>query len=366
MGCAMTANRWLTHLVVAFVVLAFCGWFGAAVAKDNRSAPALPLDWKASGDRDHSLVGAIYDVRARAFVDADVLAKRLALARFPLLGEIHDNADHHLWQAWAIRAISKIRGSRIVEGAPQIDMIAMEMLTTDQYAGIDKFYGRDAVVPRKRKPRAFGRLVGWDKSGWPDFEIYEPIIAQAQYEQIVIVPALGGKDGDREVSKKGLLGYLGAKDLSRLALSDPLPPPLYDDLIAEIGDSHCGLLPDKAFPRMAEVQRFRDATMADALLSAGDWKGAILIAGNGHVRLDRGVAHYLVERGVEPNSIVALGLKEVVAGKSDPEAYPLRNAAGEPIYDYVAFTPRVERPDPCERMRASFGKSTDVKKKTTN
>lgn len=362
----MIASRWLLQLVVVLGLLISGGAVMPADARDNRSAPPLPLAWKAELERDHPLVGKIYDVRARAVVDADVLARRLALARFPLLGEIHDNADHHLWQAWSIRAISKVRGARIVEGAPQIDMIAMEMLSTDQYEGIDKFYGRNAVVPRKRKPRAFGRLVGWDKSGWPDFEIYEPIIAQAQYEQIVIVPAMAGREANRAVSKQGLEAYLGQDELARMALAEPLPEALNSDLIAEIRDSHCGLLPEKAFPRMAEVQRFRDATMADALLSAGDWKGAILIAGNGHVRRDRGVAHYLLRRGADAQSILALGLKEVSADRADPEAYPLRNAAGEPLYDFVVFTPRVDRPDPCERMREAFGKGKADTKKSTN
>lgn len=366
MGAAVSARQWVMQLALfAGLVL---GWLltGPAEARDNRSAPPLPLEWKAELERDHELVGRIYDVNARTFVEADALGRRLSLARFPLLGEIHDNADHHLWQAWGIRAISKIRGARIVEGAPQIDMIAMEMLSTDQYAGIDKFYGRDAVVPRKRKARAFGRLVEWDKSGWPDFEIYEPIIAQAQYEQIVVVPAMAGKAANRAVSQKGLAAYLGEQELARLALAEPFPDALQDDLITEIRDSHCDLLPEKAFPRMAEVQRFRDATMADALLSAGDYKGAILIAGNGHVRRDRGVAYFLEKRGVDPASVLAMGLKEVVPGRTDPEAYRVRNGQGQALYDFVVFTPRLERPDPCERMRAAFGKGKTDPKKSTN
>ncbi|MEO1207027.1 MAG: ChaN family lipoprotein [Pseudomonadota bacterium] len=340
-----------------------------ANATDNRSAPPLPLEWQAEKLRDHPLVGKIYDPTSGAFVSADALAKALALARFPLLGEIHDNPDHHLWQAWGIRAISKLRGSRIVEGAPQIDMIAMEMLSVDQYEGIDKFYGRNARVPRVRKPRAFGRIVKWKESGWPDFKIYEPIIAQAQYEQIVVAPASPTREANRGVSQKGLEGYLGAGEVSRLALIDGLPANRQDALLQEIEDSHCGLMPKQHFPRMADVQRYRDAVMADALLSPGNEKGAILIAGNGHVRRDRGVAVYLEARGAATQSIVAVGKVEVVDDEVDPSAYTVKTEDGTPLYDFVVFTPRVDREDPCVRMKAMFErikKSSAAKKATTD
>lgn len=352
----------ITTLITAFGALDATA--NPSKPRDNRSAPPLPLDWQASELTTHPLVGKIYSTAAKDFVDADAFAKALALARFPLLGEIHDNPDHHLWQAWGIRAISKIRGARIVEGAPQIDMIAMEMLSVDQYDGIDKFYGRNARVPRVRKPRAFGRMVKWKDSGWPDFKIYEPIVAQAQYEQIVLAPASPSRDANRGVSKQGLDGYLGSEEVARLGLSKPLPQDLQGALLKEIKDSHCGLMPEAHFPRMAEVQRYRDAVMADSLLSTGNTKGAILIAGNGHVRRDRGVALYLTDRGAEPASIVSVGKIEVVDGQVDPAAYRVSTPGGTPLYDFVVFTPRLKRPDPCERMKEMFQRIKNQKSKS--
>jgi hypothetical protein len=43
---------------------------------------------------------------------------------------------------------------------------------------------------------------------------------------------------------------------------------------------------------------------------------------------------------------------EVVDGKIDAEAYVPRDPDGKPAADYLVFTPRAERPDPCEKMRA--------------
>lgn len=321
-----------------------------SAAGDNRQPPPPPVDWQSEELRDHPLAGKVYSAAKRDFVDIGDFGRSLALARFVLLGEIHDNADHHLWQAWAIRTVSKLRGSRIVEGAPQLDIIAMEMVTTDQNAALDKFYGRDVVVPRPRKPRDFARMLKWSESGWPDFKIYEPIIAQALYEQLIIVPASVSHDYTRRLSKEGE-SLLGEVEMKRLALDSPLPAPLADALATEIKDSHCGLMPDSAIPSMSFIQRFRDAVMADSLLSVAAGKGGVLIAGNGHIRRDRGVPLYLERRGVPPEAILAVEIAEVRDGKTDPADYVGRGADSSPTADYVVFTPRKTRGDPCVEMR---------------
>ena len=58
----------------------------------------------------------------------------------------------------------------------------------------------------------------------------------------------------------------------------------------------------------------------------------MLIAGNGHVRKDRGVPWYLAR--MRPDArIVSVGLIEVAAGRRRPAELP---------FDYVWFTPRAE------------------------
>jgi hypothetical protein len=44
-------------------------------------------------------------------------------------------------------------------------------------------------------------------------------------------------------------------------------------------------------------------------------------------------------------------LLEVEEGKNDAESYLPRDPAGAPAVDFVLFTPRQARPDPCEAMR---------------
>lgn len=343
------------------LVFALAGLLAAAflpaVARaeiDNRTVAPAPVDWKSPLLTDHPLVGKIWSAASSGFVTAQELGTKLALTRYILLGEIHDNPDHHLWQAWAIRTISKLRGARIVEGAPQADFIAMEMLNVDQYPGIDKFYGRDAEVPRVRKPRAFGRMVDWKNSGWPDFEIYEPIIAQAMHEQLALVPASPSRTSNRSVSTQGLEKALSEAERQRMALDNDLPGPLQTALIDEIREGHCNMMPDKHLPRMAEVQRYRDATMADALLSSGDHKGAILIAGNGHIRSDRAVPYFLRARGIASSQIATVAIVEVSEKETDAAAYLPTAPDNTAAADFVIFTPRLDRPDPCERMKQQF------------
>jgi len=322
---------------------------------DNRDVPPVPDAWVSTLDREHPLTGKIYAPTQKTFVTAQDMGRALALARFVLLGEVHDNPDHHLWQAWAIRTISKLRGARIVEGAPQIDIVAMEMIRADQLPALDKFYGRDVEVPRPRPPAALGRLLDWEKSGWPDFKTYEPIIKQAMHERLVIVPASPSKELGRSVSKDWD-NALSKDEIARLGLDSEFAPVLQDALTTEIRDSHCGLIPETAFPAMSRVQRFRDATMADAMLSAGTYKGAILIAGNGHVRRDRGVPHFLAARNIPPDSIVSVAHVELRSGETDPTTYVPAAPDGSPAVDFVVFTPRADRPDPCEEMRAGMKK----------
>ena len=87
---------------------------------------------------------------------------------------------------------------------------------------------------------------------------------------------------------------LTAEERAGLGLDTPLSAPLAEALNWELVDSHCGAMPPQAFGGMAAAQRYRDAHLADALLGAAARHGsAILIAGNGHVRSDRGVPWYI-------------------------------------------------------------------------
>jgi uncharacterized iron-regulated protein len=68
---------------------------------------------------------------------------------------------------------------------------------------------------------------------------------------------------------------------------------------------------------------------------------SVLIAGGGHARRDRGVPLYLVD-----GELISIAFLEVQAGKAPPQDY-FDGFASPASYDYVWFTPRAARDDPC-------------------
>jgi len=140
--------------------------------------------------------------------------------------------------------------------------------------------------------------------------------------------------------------------ISKVGLDRPLGDRLQQRLQAELKVAHCDRLPDSALPGMVRIQRLRDAVMADSLIAAAEaHDGAVLIAGRGHVRADRGVPWYLRHRLKDPQ-VLTLGIFEVQPGDNDPAAYlPAVPEGAAAAFDYVWFTPRRDDADPC----AAFG-----------
>jgi hypothetical protein len=49
--------------------------------------------------------------------------------------------------------------------------------------------------------------------------------------------------------------------------------------------------------------------------------------------------------------VASVAFIEVQAGVDDPAAYLPTSATGQPVYDVLWFTPRVDTDDPCARFR---------------
>jgi uncharacterized iron-regulated protein len=149
---------------------------------------------------------------------------------------------------------------------------------------------------------------------------------------------------------RGGMAALSSEEHARLRLDLVLPEALAAALSKELVESHCGALPPQAIPGMASAQQYRDAHLADAMLRARQAHGnAVLIAGNGHVRSDRGVPWHIRQR--QPDAkVLSIMLLEVEDGKNEAAAYLPRDPDGKPTADLVIFTPRAKRGDPCEGL----------------
>ena len=326
------AAGWLGGL--GATLLAACACAHAPCAAPSTAAPVLPEAWETPLQRKHPLVGRIYDVRAGRYVAPMALEAAAASAHFLFLGETHDNPDHHRLQAWLVRAAA---------AAGRRPALAFEMLDTGQQAAVDA-----ALAAPDRSADAVARAVAWDRSGWPRFSMYRPVFAAGLELGLPIVAANLPRSVVRAVVERGRAAL--PEPLQRsLARDEPLPPALRESLRAEMAEAHCGRLPAALLDPMALAQRARDAEMALRLVAADHGGGAILVAGAGHARVDRGVPAQ-VAREAPGRSSLSVAFLEASASRCAPPAYAEEYSAARLPFDYVVFTPAAEREDPCRSI----------------
>ncbi len=309
-------------LIVGYVALAVSGCSGTS--------------WKSTFGRNHPLSGRIWDVSSARFIDRQSLVTRVARADFLLLGERHDNPDHHLLQAEVLRSLIAL-GRRPAVG--------FEMFGLDDANAIANHL---AFAPNDAA--GLGRAVNWNKSGWPDWAMYQPIAEAALQARLRIVATNLPLATARKMNSDGLAA-LGPSVRRELSLDRPLSDAMFATMATDIRNSHCGYASEESVKAMVDVQRARDAQMAQSLIAAGDPDGAILVAGAGHVRNDYGIPVYLTAKAAG-KQVISIVFLEVDNQKPEPHNYALAN--GRLPFDYVWFTPRVDDEDPCEKFKSQF------------
>ena len=277
-------------------------------------------------DADHPLAGRLWDVTAQTFIDETELLRRLAAAEALLLGETHDNAEHHRLQ-------TRILQARLDAGARPA--LLMEQFDADQQTALDE---------ARRAGKDLGPLMrGWD---WP---LYRPLVMLANRTGIPLQAANLPRSSTRPVVRDGY-ATLAAGEVRRLALDTVWDAARQQYMSGLIEASHCGQVSPQLRDGLVRAQRLRDATLADAALGKLD-QGVVFILGRGHARRDVGVPLYLAARRPGTRTL-AVGFVEVGAGRTAPTQYETERVGGIAPYDIIWFTPRAERPDPC----LAFGK----------
>jgi uncharacterized iron-regulated protein len=243
-----------------------------------------------------------------------VWAGSLGDAQIVLIGETHDNPMHHETQAALVKQI-----------APTA--LVFEMLSDAQAARVDADLVADQALMRSE--------LDWDASGWPDFAMYHPIFAAAPEARVY-----GGA-----VPRSVLHGVVEG-DVTQ-AFDQPVLYGLDQDLpIQEQAArqalqfaAHCEALPEETLPGMVNVQRVRDARLAQAAIQALSETGGpvVVILGNGHARKDWGMPRVL--------NRVAPDVSVWSVGQSEDGSAPLGG------FDQVIDAPSVARPDPCAAFK---------------
>jgi uncharacterized iron-regulated protein len=299
-----------------------------------------PQDWLSTLQREHPLAGKVWSSSTASFSSLQDLVHTLASVPLVLLGEVHDNPDHHRLRGWAISEIARLRQKA---GVSTLGAAVFEHIRTDQGEALARFGSGSATE--------LLAALDWKSTGWPAADMFVPLFEPVLRAGLPIYPANPPRQQVRAVAR-GDTTVLDAAERVRLRIDRPLPEPLASLSAAELKDSHCGMLPDAAIAPMIEAQRYRDAAFADAMLKAAEkHHAAILLTGNGHVRRDRGVPWYLRERHPELATAAVL-LLEVEQSETDAASYLPRDPSGAAAADFIVFTPRTARPDPCAAMAA--------------
>lgn len=286
-----------------------------------------------AGMYSHPLIGKVWDVSARRFVNPATVIDRAVEARYVLLGEIHDNAEHHRIQARVLDAMLE-RGRK--------PALVMEQYDVNQQDKVnDAARSKDDAGEKLRELRELMR-TSWN------WRYYEPLVSRALREKLPLIAANMPREALRTVAREGY-GVLGTGEEERLALATVWNDARQKQLTREVTLGHCGKVPEHVIDSVTKSQRARDAVMADKLLVAKR-NGAVAVFGRNHVRQDIGVPLYLAARA--PNdATLSIGLMEVDT-PTDPVAYTA-SPVGQ-LHDYIWFTPRPRRNvNPCDSIPAA-------------
>jgi len=284
-------------------------------------AKSSARQWQAPLYQHHPLVGKIWDVSGEKYIEQSELLDNITKSRILLLGEKHDNPDHHTLHR---EMLTDLHHSNYLRS------VSFEMLDSSQAKMLPD---REGLVPLDDS--ALRESLQWDDAGW-DWSFYGPILGDVLRWNISVRAANIDSETVREIYAREaapeIEGYLDAEQLLQLT--------------KQVDESHCGMLPQSQFPAMVRVQQARDLSMAKSLESADGL--SVLVAGNFHIRKDLGVPNYLES---ETLSALSLAFIEVSPKSADPQAYG-DHFSGQAAYDYIWFTPGVTTEDYCESLRA--------------
>lgn len=333
-----TANQGLRGAICAAfcgAVLVVAGCSGGPRSAARVTAPASPaiVEGVALLGQGHPLLGRVWSVRERRYVDPARVEAEVRASRFVLLGERHGNPDHHALQGRLIAAAGR-DGRRAAVVAEQLDF--------DQQPAIDACRSGCADVGAE-----LGARVNWDRSGWPPYAVYRPVFDAAG---AVRAPVYAGNAGAKRIRALSRGEAPSAEEAPWVGKARaPLSTRGRERLVADLTEGHCGHLPSEYAESLVLAQRLRDASMGATLLRAAVAADrpdtVVLVAGTGHARRDYGVPTLL-----DAEALV-VGFVEVSDGEGRPEKYgPVEG------FDYLWFTRRVDEPDPCEKLRERLEK----------
>lgn len=259
----------------------------------------------------------------------DTLAKR----RVVLLGEAHDQADHHRWQLHMTAALHA--------RAPKL-VLAFEMFPRSVQPALDDW------VAGKLTEKQFLEASRWSEVWGLDPKLYMPLFDFARIHRIPMVAANVARD---LVRRTGSEGWAAIPKPDREGVGDPAPAqPAYLEMLFESFAMHrqsdggpasapadakpgANDLRSPEFQRFVESMQLWDRAMAEAIAARAAQPGTVVvgITGSGHLRRGFGVPHQLHALGIADPAVLLPweandDCDELTAGVAD-YVFGIRNSA---------------------------------------
>ncbi|MBA2658135.1 MAG: ChaN family lipoprotein [Nitrosospira sp.] len=221
----------------------------------------------------------------------DVIA-RAAKRSVVLLGEMHDNPEHHQWQLQMLAALHAARPDMV---------LGFEMFPRRVQKALDQW------VAGELSEAEFLAVSDWNAVWNTDAKLYLPLFHFARMNRVPMVALNIDSRLRRATSAKG---FHGVPENEREGIMPPAAPSsAYLDYLLPFYGEHersgkkkgGASRDDPDFRRFVESQQLWDRAMAQAIHSALNRPGRPLIVGimgSGHIKHGYGVPHQLKDLGV--------------------------------------------------------------------
>jgi uncharacterized iron-regulated protein len=211
-----------------------------------------------------------------------------------LLGEQHDEEDHHRWQLQMLAALHAQRPTMV---------IGFEMFPRRVQPVLDQW------VAGTLSPREFLKQADWNTVWAFPQQIYMPLFEFARINKIPMIALNIDSKLSRQVAEKGWSKIPLAE---REGVGQPAPPlPAYRNFLRDIYATHVAMQgksaakgkanQEESFNGFVDSQLAWDLAMAEGLAKELNRKERPLlvgIMGSGHIRFGHGVPHQLRDLGV--------------------------------------------------------------------
>lgn len=270
----------------------------------------------------------------RPTVAADIMAD-MVKRDVVLLGEYHDEDDHHRWQVHTLAALHTLRPDMV---------IGFEMFPRRAQPVLDRWVAGELTL------KQFLEQSEWQKVWNTSPALYEPLFQFARINRIPMVALNVDSALTKAIREKG---WDQVPESLREGVGRPATPlEGYQDYLFDAFRAHgigSGAIGEKArktdsgFRNFVESQTTWDRAMAEALArhaSSGQAAGKPLVVGimgSGHVRYGYGVPHQLRDLGVK-------NIGTLLAMPADTDCKDLRTGLANAVFALPQMP--MDKPEP--------------------